>query len=78
MTRAELIQQLRAEGFAVVPMEPTVEMIEAAFSRGLRVMPSYVRDTVDQWKPNAGARHRQEPGLVSAVRAAIRAGGIEE
>lgn len=78
MTRAELIRQLEAEGFVVVPAEPTVEMVEAGFRKGMRLVSKHVRETVELWRPCAGSKHPDEPGLVSAIREAIRAGAIKE
>jgi len=76
MTREELIAELAAEGFVIVPAEPTVEMVEAGFRRGMRLVPRHVRETIDNWRPNAGAKHPHEPGLVGALREAIRAGAL--
>lgn len=70
----EACELLLREGYVVVPAEPTIEMVEAGFSRGLRVLPSYLREVISRWAPHAGARHPNEPGLVSALRAAIAAG----
>lgn len=78
MTRAELIRQLEAEGFVVVPAEPTVEMVEAGFRGGRRNIAKYFQETIELWRPRAGSKHPHEPGLVSAIREAIKAGAIKE
>lgn len=70
---ADALRLLLDEGYSVVPTEPTVEMVEAGFAKGMRVVPSYVREVIARWTPHAGARHPNEPGLVSALRAAISA-----
>lgn len=77
MTREELIRELASEGFVVVPAEPTVEMVEAGFRKGMRLVPKYVRETIENWKPHAGAKHPREPGLVPAIREAIKAGAMK-
>lgn len=73
---ADACALLLREGYAIVPAEPSVEMVEAAFAKGMKVVPSYVREVISRWAPRAGARHPDEPGLVSALRAAIAAGSI--
>lgn len=65
---------LLLEGYAIVPAEPSIEMVEAGFAKGMKVVPSYVREVISRWAPLAGARHINEPGLVSALRAAIATG----
>lgn len=71
---AEAFTLLLREGYAIVPAEPSVEMVEAGFAKGMKVVPSYTREVITRWAPYAGARYANEPGLVSALRAAIAAG----
>ena len=77
MTRDQIICELASEGLVIVPVEPTVEMVEAGFRKGMKVVPKYVRETIDNWRPRAGARCPHEPGLVAAIREAIRAGALK-
>lgn len=76
MTRDELIKELYSEGLVVVPFEPTVAMVEAGYAGAFRVVPRYVRELIDNWLPHAGARHPHEPGLVTALREAVKAGAV--
>lgn len=71
---ADGLRVLLREGYVVVPAEPSIEMVEAGFAKGMKVVPSYVREVISHWAPNAGARSPNEPGLVAALRAAIAAG----
>jgi hypothetical protein len=73
----DAINQLAFEGYSVVASEPTIEMVEAGFRKGMRCVPKYVREIIESWAPNAGAKHPHEPGLVSALREAIKAGSSD-
>ncbi len=77
MTREQIIRELAAEGLVIVPAEPTAEMVEAGFRDGIRIGKKAVADIMAIWGPRAGAMHPHEPGLVSAIREAIRAGALK-
>jgi hypothetical protein len=77
MTREQIIRELATEGLVIVPAEPTVEMVEAGFRKGMRLVPKYVRETIENWRVHAGTKHPGEPGLVAAIREAVRAGALK-
>lgn len=58
------------EGYALVPIEPTDEMI-AAHWKGMRVRPSYQKQWTDYAIRTRGTPH--EPGFLPAWRAMLAA-----
>lgn len=66
-------RMMEHEGYVLVPSEPTVAMVEAAF-KSIQMWNKVARECVKLWAPKAGKRHPHEPGIVAEIRAAIAEG----